>query len=193
MVNSKTAIMGLLLLLLSACANNQSIKGNSIKTVAAKFITEFHDDDNYAFFAFDLPPNALVPDHTTRPRLIVFTENFKGYRLENNEEISANKGQVFYLENLFSKGFTNSKEASAYLVFELKKDKLKDKQIYSCLESGLKQIFSRGALVVCKSIKNQTLNIKRDTFLYRQPNHSSKALKSGQRIKIKNGDLLIQF
>ena len=162
----KSFCLILITFLLVSCGSRMKKEDTSIRAVAGDFVRDLYQDKKVELFVFSLPGQAIVPDHSTGPRLIIFLTNLQANRLDSGDEIIANKDQVFYLTNEFSKGFVNSSHEAAYLVFGLKQGISNENTTLSCHHEGLDQLFSQGGLLVCKSNKNHSLKFDRTTLVF---------------------------
>ncbi len=134
----------------------------------------------------------MVPDHTTGPRLIILLTDLQGNRLENGGEIKAEKDQVFYLTNDFSKGFVNSVNKAAYLVLGLKQGVLVEQAEHGCDDNQLLQMFSKGDLVVCKSSKTQAVKFETAVLVFNTKTDQLSQYAADATIPLSEHDLLIK-
>ena len=190
----KTIIMALGLFGLLACSNNNMKSDDmSIRTVAGEYVKDLYQDGKIDFFKFDLPPDAVVPDHSTGPRVLILLTDLVANRLADGSEVKASIDQVLYLSNGFSAGFKNSAKPAAYLVLGLKSDILMEGKNKPCSQAAMTQLFSQDDLVVCKSATTFDAEITQTRLLYRQRYSSVKKLKPGKKVTVQSGDILLEF
>jgi hypothetical protein len=179
--------------ILTSCGYNQMKKDLSIRAVAGQFVDELYQDNQLELFVFSLPGQAVVPDHQTGPRLIIFLTDLKANRLDNGDEIEANKNQVVYLVNEFSKGFVNSANEAAYLVLGLKQSVLHEGQAHACGHEGLEQLFAQGDLVVCRSRKSQSVKLAVPTLSFTPETSQLVRNEAGAETHLYQNDLVIKL
>lgn len=179
--------------LLAGCAIKKTPNDISISAVAGQFIQELYEDHLFELFVFSLPAQAVVPDHTTGPRVLVFLTDLKANRLDDGDEIQVAKDQALYLTNDFSKGFVNSANEAAYLVLGFKQGGMMKSDDSHCPSQGLVPLFTQGGVLICKSEQAQTLKFKDKTLVY-NPNQSELNIaKADDVVLLNQGDLIFNL
>ena len=96
-----------------------TVNAQSINDIASEYIIPINKTADLDAFAMTLPSKHSLADHETNARLIILLTNLDIKRLDDGSETKVANGKAFFLENTFSKGFSNESQAPlSYLVLQ---------------------------------------------------------------------------
>jgi len=164
----------------------------SIEQVASQFIHHLYQDKQFRMFRLDLPPSAILADHSTGPRIIVLLTDLNGQRIKDGSSIAAKSNQAFYLTNTFSAGFqNNSAYTASYLVLGLNQSLL-SQQTPTCPETGFSSLLENGSVAVCQSLglQSQVFQGGDRVLVYRQHASQVHAVTPEASVPLAAGDFI---
>jgi len=165
---------------------------SDIYQVASQYIDMLYQSKEWQVFRLNLPPQGILADHQTGPRIIVLLSDLKGQRLDDGTEFKAAMGDVFYLENSFSRGFKNQSEYKvSYLVFSLLSDSGVKTFVDSDCPSGLSRLkLPQSPVAVCLVEHSGMIELQHQVFKYDLQHGKIEKIAKQQVHKVEIGDWL---